>query len=213
MPRIFIIEDHPVVREGIRVLLMGGLGCAEEELGSSGSGREGVRRLLDGDWEILLLDINLPDMDGLEILLRIKAVKPKLQVLVLTVSDEVSLIMRFIKAGASGYLTKTAKADEIVQAVKTIMKGKRYFSTNVSEIIASKLAGQNNDQLPHEMLSDREFTVLRRIGSGQSIAEIANSLHLSPSTISTYRARILEKMDLESNADLIRYVLEHNLSQ
>jgi DNA-binding NarL/FixJ family response regulator len=146
----------------------------------------------------------------LELVREIKSVRPKLPILMLSVHPEDQYAIRALKAGVAGYLNKESAPEQLVQAIERIVAGGRYISPSLAEALAASVGG-NTDALPHEALSDREFTVLLRIGAGKSVSEIADELGLSVKTVSTYRARILEKMNMSSNADLIRYVIDHKL--
>jgi DNA-binding NarL/FixJ family response regulator len=157
-----------------------------------------------------VLDISLPDRNGLELVREIKSVKPKLPILMLSVHPEEQYAIRALKAGVAGYLNKESAPEQLVQAIERIVAGGRYISPTLAETLAATVGGEG-EQAAHETLSDREFTVLLRIGAGKSVSEIADELGLSVKTVSTYRARILEKMHMNSNADLIRYVIDHKL--
>lgn len=161
-------------------------------------------------WDIVVLDITMPGRSGLEVLREIKRSKPRLPVLVLSMHPENQFAVRVLKRGASGYMTKESAPDELVGAIRKIMAGGRYVSTSLAEKLATYLSSDNQKQ-PQEMLSDREFQVLRLIASGKMVGEIAKELSLSVKTISTYRARILEKMGLKNNAELMHYAMQHEL--
>jgi len=161
-------------------------------------------------WDVLVLDIGMPKRSGLEILQELRAIQPKLPVLILSVHPEDQYAIRVLKAGAAGYLSKDSALDELVDAIRKAVGGGRYVSASLAEKLALGLSG-GLDKLPHETLSDREMTVLLKMGAGMSVGEIADELALSVKTVSTYRTRILEKMGYKSNADLIRYVIEHQL--
>jgi two-component system, NarL family, invasion response regulator UvrY len=208
MIKILMADDHAIVRRGLRQILNEGAApCQVEE---AVNGQEVLSKVYDGSFDILVLDISLPDRNGLELVREIKSVKPKLPILMLSIHPEDQYAIRALKAGVSGYLNKESAPEQLVQAIQRIVAGGRYISPSLAEALAANVGG-NTEALPHESLSDREFTVLLRIGAGKSVSEIADELGLSVKTVSTYRARILEKMNMNSNADLIRYVIEHNL--
>jgi two-component system, NarL family, invasion response regulator UvrY len=201
-------DDHAIVRKGLRQILNEGSSpCQVDE---ASSGQEVLKKVYDGAFDILVLDISLPDRNGLELVREIKSVRPKLPILMLSVHPEEQYAIRALKAGVSGYLNKESAPEQLVQAIERIVAGGRYISPTLAETLAANVGG-DGEGLPHEALSDREFTVLLRIGAGKSVSEIADELGLSVKTVSTYRARILEKMNMNSNADLIRYVIDHRL--
>jgi DNA-binding NarL/FixJ family response regulator len=206
--RILITDDHAVVRQGLKQIL------AEEfkraEFGEAGSANEAIERVWKENWDVVVLDITMPGRSGLEVLKEIKKSKPKLPVLVLSMHPEDQFAVRLLKIGASGYMTKESAPNELVGAVKKVMAGGRYISGSLAEKMASYLAIDVQTP-PHERLSDREFLVLRLIASGKTPTVIAKELGLSVKTISTYRMRILEKMDLANNAELTHYAIQNNL--
>jgi DNA-binding NarL/FixJ family response regulator len=169
-----------------------------------------MRECRDRDWDVLILDITLPDGSGLDILNELKHQKPDLPVLVLSVHSEDQYALRVLRSGASGYLTKECAPQELVQAVRRVTSGGKYVGLDLAERLAQVLAGDGDAQA-HDGLSDREFQILCLIGSGRSVVEIARELSLSPKTVSTYRRRVLDKMNMSNNAELTRYVLEHKL--
>jgi DNA-binding NarL/FixJ family response regulator len=201
-------DDHAIVRKGLRQIL--NEGSAPCQIDEASSGQEVMKKVYDGAFDILVLDISLPDRNGLELVREIKSVKPKLPILMLSVHPEEQYAIRALKAGVAGYLNKESAPEQLVQAIERIVAGGRYISPTLAETLAANVGGEG-EGAPHEMLSDREFTVLLRIGAGKSVSEIADELGLSVKTVSTYRARILEKMNLNSNAELIRYVIDHKL--
>jgi DNA-binding NarL/FixJ family response regulator len=206
--RILITDDHAVVRQGLKQIL------AEEfkraEFGEAGSANEAIERVWKENWDVVVLDITMPGRSGLEVLKEIKKSKPKLPVLVLSMHPEDQFAVRLLKIGASGYMTKESAPNELVGAVKKVMAGGRYISGSLAEKMASYLAIDVQTP-PHERLSDREFLVLRLIASGKTPTVIAKELGLSVKTISTYRMRILEKMDMANNAELTHYAIQNNL--
>lgn len=208
MIKVLVADDHAVVREGLKQILY------EEpdivEVGEAGSVAEALRLCRDQDWDVVILDITLPDGSGLDILNELKHQKPNLPVLVLSVHSEDQYAMRVLRSGASGYLTKECAPQELIQAVRRVTSGGKYVGLDLAERLAQVLAGEGYTQA-HDGLSDREFQILCLIGSGKSVVEIARDLSLSPKTVSTYRRRVLDKMNMNNNAELTRYVLEHEL--
>lgn len=208
MMRILIADDHTVVRKGLRQILLEAFPSAEIEEASDAESL--VREALMDSWDVVITDLSMPGRSGLDALHQIKQQLPKLPILVLSIHPEEQYAIRVLRAGAAGYLSKDMASEELVGAVQRVLLGKKYISPTVAEKLASSL-DLDEDRLPHEHLSDREFDVLKLIATGRSITEIAQSLSLSPTTISTYRSRILTKLGLRTNADLILYALEHHL--
>jgi len=210
MVRILIADDHAVVRRGVKQIL-------EEEpdlkvLGQATNSEEVIQNIQEKDWDILILDISLPGRNGLDILKEVKMLRPDLPVLILSMHPEEEFAVRALKLKASGYVTKGSVPEELVLAIKMILKGNRYISPSFTEKVASYLELENDTEKPlYERLSKREKEVLIMLGSGKSITEIAETLYLSVKTISTYRKRILEKLKLETTAELIRYAIENCL--
>jgi two-component system invasion response regulator UvrY len=206
--RVLIADDHAVFRRGLRETIseafpkvtFGEAKTAEETL-------ESVRR---HDWEILILDISMPGKSGLDILEDLKRLRPKLPILLLSMHPEEQFARRALKSGAAGYLTKESVPEELKEAVRKVVTGGRYVSATLAEKLAVDL-GEGADIPIHELLSDREFQVLRMIASGKAVKEIAEELSLSVKTVSTYRARILVKTGMKTNAELIRYALQTQL--
>ena len=206
--RILIADDHAVVRRGLKEIL------AEEfhkaRFGEAESGAETIQQVRQGDWDVLILDISMPDRGGLEVLKDVKAIRPKLPVLVLSVHPEDQYAVRTLKAGAAGYLTKETAPDKLVEAVNKAVIGGQYISVALGERLADDVR-KGRDGLPHETLSDREYEVMCMMASGKLVSEIADELSLSVKTVSTYRTRALEKMGIKSNAALMRYAIDHKL--
>lgn len=206
--RILIADDHPLVRRGVRALL-------EEAFPGSAVGEaDDLAALMSSargaPWDIVLLDLSMPSTSGLEGLLKLKRVCPETPVLVLSVHAEEQYAVRALKAGAMGYLTKDHSVEELVKAVRHILARRRYVSPNLAERLALNLVDDSGKPL-HEALSQQEFRVMCLIGQGKTVSEIAELLHLSVKTVSTYRTRVLEKMDMRSNAELVRYCVEHRV--
>lgn len=208
--RVLIVDDHPVIRRGLREILSEEEGM---EVGGEGSNAaEALRMVQSGPWDVVLLDITMPGRNGLEALRDIKAVRPELPVLMLSIHPEDQYAIRALKAGASGYLTKESAPEELVGAIRKVIRGGRYITVSLAERLADEVGGASDkSRKPHELLSDREFQVLVEIGRGKSITAIAEELSLSVKTVSTYRTRILEKLGGSGTADLVRYALEHQL--
>ena len=208
MTKVLIVDDHAVVREGLKQILADAPDMVV--VGEAAKGDEALEKIIAEHYDVVVLDISLPDMSGLEVLKQIKDLRPQLAVLILTIHPEEQYAVRVLQAGASGYMTKDTAPDELAAAIRKVAEGGRY----VSAALAEKLAfdpGSDIKTAPHEALSKREFQVLCLIGSGKTVTETASLLHLSTKTVSTYRRHILEKMGMQSNADLIRYAIENRL--
>ncbi len=205
MHKILTIDDHEVVREGVKGLFASGIA----EFGEARSGAEAINLILDHSWDIAILDISLAGRSGLDVLKEIKHLRPKLPVLMLSMHAEDQYALRAFKAGASGYISKASSRDELRQAVLKVIKGGRYVSPSMAERMLFDL--NTSDRLPHEQLSDRELEVLCLIASGKTVGEIAEALSLSDKTISTYRRRILDKMQMQTNAELTHYAIRNGL--
>jgi DNA-binding NarL/FixJ family response regulator len=208
MLRILIADDHTVVRKGLRQILLEEFPSAE--ITETADAATLFMKVLREEWDVVITDISMPDKSGLEVLQQIRRDYPKLPVLILSAHSEDQYAIRSLKAGASGYLCKDSASEELVNAVRRILLGKKYITSSLAEKLAFHLDG-DNDRPPHENLSDREFEVMKLLAAGKAVSEIAAQLCLSVTTISTYRARILTKMDLRTNYDLTRYAMEQNL--
>lgn len=209
MTKIAICDDHKIVREGLKQII-NGFNDFEVILDVE-SGEALIKELRNSEVEIVVLDVSLPGRNGLEVLKQIRSMYEHLKVLMLSMYPEDQFAIRALKAGASGYLHKDSQPDILVEALRTIAKGGEYLSPAITSLLFKEVNSDGNG-LPHKMLSDREYEVLLYIGEGKSISEIANQLSLSVKTISTYRSRILEKMNLDNNSDLVKYILMHDLS-
>jgi len=196
------------VRHGLKQILADEFKRAE--FGEARNGQDALNRVWKEKWDVVILDITMPGRGGLEVLKEIKKAKPKVPVLVLSMHPEDQFAVRVLKAGASGYMTKETAPEELVGAVKKILAGGRHISPSLGEIMAAYLSIKT-DKPPHELLSNREFQVLRQIASGRTVSEIARELSLSVRTVSTYRTRILEKMGLKTNAELTHYAFQTQL--
>ncbi|CAB1368046.1 response regulator [Denitratisoma oestradiolicum] len=206
--KIMIVDDHPVVRQGIRLIL--GADAEIEVVAEAANAREAMEQARHQALDLIVLDLNLPDQNGFWVLKEVRRIHPDLPVLILSIQPEEHMAVRALKAGASGFLNKESAPEELVKAVRSVMRGKRYISPRLAEWLAVDISG-HRESLPHERLSDREYQVLCLLASGKSISDIAATLHRSPNTISTYRTRILHKMGIETNAGLTHYALTHQL--
>jgi len=208
MLRVLIADDHDVVRKGlIQILAKSFPGTDVDE---AADGRHALAMAEKGSYALVLLDISMPGRGGLEVLKEIKRLHPGVPVLILSMHPEEEYAVRAFRAGASGYLTKDSAADELVQAIRTILAGKRYLGASLTEMLVRELES-NGAGPPHKVLSDRELQVMRMLASGKTVTEIADELSLSVKTISTYRSRILEKLQVRNNAELARYAFENRL--
>jgi DNA-binding NarL/FixJ family response regulator len=208
MIRILVADDHGVVRKGIMQIVADSPGM--EVSGEAATGQEALELVRSRPFDVVILDIAMPGRGGLDVLREIKAANPAVKVLVLSVSPEEQYAIRSLRDGASAYLTKMSLPEELILAIKTVASGKRYITPSVADRLASYIEDSSR-QVPHETLSDREMQVLILIGSGRQASDIATELNLSVKTVSTYRSRILLKMGMETNAQLIRYALQHRL--
>ena len=205
---ILLADDHVVVRRGLRDILASAFHGAQ--FIEAGTGDEVLSAIRNSHCDLLVLDVNMPGRTGVDVLREVKVLCPRIPVLILSVQPEDQYAVRCLRAGASGYLNKDSAEVELVRAVRKVMSGGRYISVQVSEKLACELQYPAMKD-PHELLSDREFEIIRMIATGKSLTEIAETLHLSVKTVSTYRSRSLLKMQMKSNAELIRYALEHKL--
>ena len=207
--KVLIADDHAIVRKGFREIVEESIPGVQ--VVEAINGLEVLEQIRTNDWDVLVMDISMPGRSGLDILHEIRAQRPKLPVLILSMHPEDQYAMRMLKAGAAGYINKEVALDQLVLAINKVTAGGRYVSPTLAEKFAFELSG-GSDKQPHELLSDREYTVLIMIGGGKTVSEIAEELSLSVKTVSTYRTRILEKMNLSTNAEMIRYVIENSLS-
>lgn len=208
MIKVLIADDHPIVRQGLRQILAGTRDM--EVAGEAVNGQDALDQVRLGGWDILVLDITMPGRSGFDVLKELKFEQPQLPVLVLSIHAEEQLAVRVLKAGASGYVTKENAPHELVNAIRKVVSGGRYISSNLAEILAFSLTA-GSDRPRHETLSDREFQVMQLMAGGKTLIEIAEELRLSAKTVSTYRTRLLEKLDLKTNAELMRYALDLGL--
>ncbi len=209
MINIIIADDHPIVRAGLKQVI------AEDSFitvaGEAGNGAELLEKIRQRAYDVVLLDLTMPGMDGIDVLKQLKIEQPHLPVIILTIHPESQYALRILKAGASGYITKESASDELIKAIRKVHGGGKYITPSLAEKIAFAL-DQDNVRLPHEALSDREYQVLCLLGSGKTVSQIADELALSVKTVSTYRTRILEKMHMENNAELIYYAVQNSLT-
>ncbi|MGV3653804.1 MAG: response regulator [Noviherbaspirillum sp.] len=205
--RVLLVDDHTVVRNGVRLMLSAAQDI--EVTGEAESAEEATRLVRGQDFDVALLDIALTGKSGLDLLKLLRAEKPKMAILILSMYSEEVYAVRALKLGASGYLTKSNSAATMIAAVRKAATGGKYISPTLVEKLANMIG--NDRMTPHEALSDRELEVLKLIAAGESLVKIAQTLHLSPNTVTTYRTRILEKMGLSSNTELARYALENGL--
>lgn len=208
MIRILITDDHSVVRKGLRQILTEGF--ADAEIDEVADAEAMIKKIMSEEWDVVISDLSMPGRSGLDVLPQIKQLNSKLPVLIMSIHPEDHYALRVIKAGAAGYLSKDLAPEELVNAIKRVLTGKRYITPVVAEKLASSMDSDQNKP-PHEILSDREFAVFKMLSTGKSITEIAETLFLSATTVSTYRARILLKMNLKNNAELTLYSKENNL--
>lgn len=205
--RVLLVDDHEVVRKGIRSILEDRYTTIDVE--EAGTGDAALAALEHATFDAAVLDLSMPGRSGIDLLSEVKHRYPKLPVLILSLHAEEQFALRALRAGANGYVTKAAAADQLVAAFERVVKGGRYITEQLAERIADQAGG--GETAPHDRLSDREFEVMRGIASGESVGEIAARMHLSVKTVSTYRTRLLEKMNMTSNAELTRYAIQNGL--
>ena len=208
MLRILVADDHAIVRQGLKQVLVEEFSQAYIE--ETSTGQETILAIQQQTWDVLILDIHFPDKNGLDILKEVKGIQPSLPVVVLSLYPEEQYGIRVLKAGGAGYLTKEMAPSELVSAIKKVLDGGRYVSPALAEQMAAYLSPHAHGPL-YQVLSDRELEVLRHLGAGKTVTDISDLLALSVKTISTYRARLLEKLSLHSTADLIRYAIDNEL--
>ena len=209
MIKVLIADDHALVREGLKQVI--GQHSDIEVTGEAKNGQEALEKVWKEEFDVVLLDISMPGRSGMDILKEIKSAKPKLYVLMLSMHPEKQYAVRALKAGASGYLTKESAPDELIDAIRRVSMGLKYVTISLAEKLAAELGDDQNKPL-HEQLSDREFQVMVKIAKGNTVKEIAANLSLSVKTISTYRTRVLEKMNMKNNSDITSYLMENDLT-
>lgn len=205
--KILLVDDHVIVRNGVRLMLSSETDIVVE--GEAENAQDALRLVREQDFNVALVDIAMPGKNGLDLLRQLRTEKPKLAVLILSTYSEEVYAVRALKLGAAGYLTKDSPSAALIAAVRKAASGGKYLTPALSEKLAGMIGGGGMDT--HDALSNRELEVLKMIAAGESLVNIANALHLSPNTVTTYRARILEKMGMSSNAELTRYAIENGL--
>ena len=208
MLRILIADDHSIVRKGLRQILLDQFPTAY--ILEVADAEEMIKHVMTATWDVVVSDLSMPGRSGLDALQQIKLSHPQLPVLILSIHPEEQYALRALKSGASGYLSKDTAPDELVKAVQKVLLGKKYISQSIAEKLANTFSSDTANNL-HESLSNREFDVMKLLANGKSVSEIADMLSLSVTTVSTYRARIMAKMDMKSNSELTRYAIEHTL--
>ncbi|HLK64710.1 MAG TPA: response regulator transcription factor [Bryobacteraceae bacterium] len=208
MTRILIADDHALLRRGLKEILMREL--EDASCGEAENAQQVLTQIQNQEWDVLILDVTMPGRSGLDVLRDLKTLRPKLPVLVLSMHPEDQYGKRILKAGAAGYMNKDTAPEELIKAIRKVRTGGRYVSSALAEKLALDLSADTERPI-HEMLSEREFEVLRMIASGKTVGQIAEELHLSITTISTYRARVLEKMSMATAAELMHYALQNHL--
>lgn len=211
MIRIMIVDDHPILRAGLKTLLSERPDM--QVTGETGSGEEAVTMIQQEKYDIVLLDITMPDMNGIDTLKQIQRHRPDLPVLILSMHPEEQYAINLLRAGASGYVPKEGAPEQLVTAIHTVMQGRRYVSPAVADLLAADIGGGNSGKAPHSILSEREFQIFCKLAGGQTVSQIGTDLHLSVKTISTYRSRILGKMNMKNNAELTYYAIKNGLIQ
>jgi DNA-binding NarL/FixJ family response regulator len=210
MIRILIADDHAIVRAGLKQFI------AEEQdmtvAGEATTGAEAVAFVRSSECDVVLLDIAMPDINGVDTLRQLKQIKPTLPVLILSGYPEKQYALNLLRTGASGYINKETASEQLVAAIRAVTQGRKYVSPAVAEVLVDDLGGDPN-QPPHASLSEREFQIFCKLAAGKPVSKIADELFLSVKTVSTYRARILQKMDMKSNADLTYYAIKNQLIQ
>ena len=209
MIRVLLADDHRIVREGLRRIIEDD--GEMEVVAEAADGREALRLCLEAKPDVAVVDISMPGLDGLEVISRLKAERPELPVLVLTMHEEEQYVIRSVSAGAMGYITKRSAPEQLVGAIRQIYEGRRYLSPEAAESLALHVARGEGPQSPLESLSNRELQVLRALALGQTNREIADNYALSVKTVDTYRFRLLKKLNLRNNADISRFAIQHGL--
>ncbi|MGH8726806.1 MAG: response regulator [Burkholderiales bacterium] len=206
--RVFVCDDHAIVRTGLKQIL--DEASDMKVAGEAATGTEALKKLRELDCEVVLLDIAMPEKNGIDTLKQIKQLKPNLAVLVLSMYPEEQYAISLLRAGAAGYMTKESATDQLLSAIRKVAGGGKYISPTLAEILASELGGDTDKPL-HESLSKREFQIFCKLAAGQTVSDIANEIFLSVKTVSTYRSRVLEKMKMKNNAELTYYAVKNGL--
>jgi DNA-binding NarL/FixJ family response regulator len=207
MIRILLVDDHPVARQGIRTVLTDRV--KDAVVGEAADAASALKLVRNGDWDLMIADISLPGMSGLELIKEVRRIRPNLPTLVISMHPAAQFARRALSAGAVGYLTKGSELEEFVTAIEQARRGRRYISQDTADLLVRRSVKW--EEAPHEALSDREYQVLRLLGSGKTISDIGRDLGLSVKTVSTYRARVLDKLGMRTNAELMRYAIENHL--
>ncbi len=208
MIKVLVVDDHALIRKGLKQIL-----DDTDDLrvtGEAETGMQAIKMVQQNAYDLVLLDISMPDKHGIDVLKQLKLNQPQLQVLILSMHPEDQYAIRALKAGAAGYLNKQSATAQLVIAIRQVASGKQYISAEVAQQLAIDLT-QDHQELPHKILSNREYQTLCLMASGKSLSEMADILSLSAKTVSVYRARMLEKMNLRNNAEAVRYALNHHL--
>lgn len=205
--KVLLVDDHAIARNGVRLMLSSAIDI--NVAGEAGNAQEAMQQVRSNEYDVAVVDITMPGKNGLDLLKSLRAEKPKLAVLILSTYSEEIYAVRALKLGASGYLTKDTSSADLIAAVRKAASGGKYVGPALMEKLASMIGGGGTST--HEALSNRELEVMKLIAAGESLVKIAESLHLSPNTVTTYRTRILEKMGMTTNAELTRYALENGL--
>ena len=208
MLRILIADDHEVVRQGLEKILR--TEYPDARISAVVDGEELIRKVRDEEWDLVISDLSMPAANGLDALALIREHRPDLPVLILTIHPEEQYALRALKAGAAGYLTKSMESAELLAATRHVLAGRKYITPSIAERLMEN-ANSGKTDLPHKKLSSREFEVFRLLAGGTPLIEISRSLSLTPTTVSTYRSRILQKLNVATNADLTRYAIRHHL--
>jgi DNA-binding NarL/FixJ family response regulator len=208
---ILIADDHTIMRDGLKQILAA---CADMRVaGEAGNGEEVLREVRQQDWNVVVLDMSMPGPSGLELIKLIKAIKPELPILVLSMQKENQYAARTLKAGASGYLCKDSASSMLVSAIRKVAAGGIFISQEAAESMAMSTLNKAGDTPPHTLLSNREFEIFERLIAGKSVTEIANRLNISVKTVSTHKTRIMQKLDLTSVPDMVHYAIEHGIAK
>ncbi len=208
MKKILIADDHPTIRNGLKLILNSEF--SEVELGEADNGSEALKKIREKNWDLLILDVDMPGRNGLEVLKQLKDEKIKTPVLIFSMHPEKHVAIRALKLGASGYLSKDTAGEELTKAIGLILSGKRYITPSLADLLATQLENPS-DKAPHELLSEREYQTMKLFAVGKTVSDISEELSLSVSTVSTYRMRILEKLGVKTSAEIISYAIRNNL--
>jgi DNA-binding NarL/FixJ family response regulator len=208
MIKVLIADDHTLVRKGLKQILLDTEDI--EKVDEAGNGKETLNKVAENKYDLVLLDITLPGRSGIDVLKQLKCIEPELPVLILSMHPEEQYAVRSLRAGAAGYLTKESAPQELISAIRRVASGGKYITSSLAEKLAGELGSDSSKPL-HQTLSDREYQVMCMIASGKTAKEIATDLNLSVKTISTHRSRILKKMQMDNNAQIIHYAIKHGL--